>query len=59
MLYSGIAGILFLVVRIIGSYAMDDIFGNMVIAWAEAIAWIFLLLEFVVRYWYRTRRKPC
>ncbi len=59
MLYSGIAGILFLVVRIIGSYAMDDIFGNMAIAWAEAIAWIFLLLEFVVRYWYRTRRKPC
>ena len=59
MLYSGIAGILFLVVRIIGSYAMDDIFGNMVIAWAEAIAWIFLLLEFVVRYWYRTRREPC
>ena len=59
MLYSGIAGILFLVVRIIGSYAMDDIFGNMVIAWAEAMSWIFLLLEFVVRYWYKTRRKPC
>ena len=56
MLYSGFAGILFLVVRIIGSYAMDDIFGNMVIAWAEAFAWIFLLFEFIVRYHVKTRR---
>lgn len=55
MLFSGIAGILFLVVRIICSYALDDIFGNMVIAYAEAIAWIFLLSLVSFRYFRKKR----
>ena len=56
MLYSGIAGILFLVVRIICSYVFKGSFGNMVIAYAEAMAWFFLLFEFALRYLYKTRR---
>ena len=55
MLFSGLAGISFLVVRIICSYALDDIFGNMVIAYAEAIAWIFLLSLVSFRYFRKKR----
>ena len=50
MLFSGLAGVSFLVVRIICSYALDDMLGNMVIAYAEAIAWIFLLALVSLRY---------
>ena len=55
MLFSGLAGISFLVVRIICSYALDGIFGNMVIAYAEAIAWIFLLSLVSFRYFRKKR----
>lgn len=50
MLFSAVAGILSLAVRIICSYAFDGIFSNMVIAYAEAFSWIFLLIVFAVRY---------
>ena len=49
MPFSGIIGILTLVVRIICSYALEDVFGTLVIAYAEAIAWIFQLLLYLVR----------
>ena len=49
MLFSGIMGICSLCVRIICSYSFDGIFGNMVIAYAEAFSWIFLLAVFVLR----------
>lgn len=50
MLFSALAGISFLVLRIICSYALEDYFGNMVIAYAEAIAWVFLLIIVSLRY---------
>lgn len=49
LVFSGVTGILTLVVRIIGSYALVGVFGNMVIAYAEAIAWIFQLIVLSVR----------
>ena len=55
MLFSGVAGILSLVVRIVCSYALRDVFGTLVIAYAEAIAWIFMLLLYVVRYARKSR----
>ena len=55
MLFSGVAGILSLVVRIVCSYALRDMFGTLVIAYAEAIAWIFMLLLYVVRYARKSR----
>lgn len=49
MLFSGIAGIASLGVRIAASYALADRFGNMVIAYAEAFSWIVLLLIYLAR----------
>lgn len=49
MLFSGGAGIASLVVRIAASYALVGVFGNMVIAYAEAIAWVFLLSVYCIR----------
>ena len=53
MLYSAGAGILSLGVRILCSYLFIDIWENMVIAYAEAFSWIFLLTVFTVRYFYK------
>lgn len=50
MLFSGIAGIAALVVRIILSYALAARFGNMVIAYAEMMSWIVLLLLYFVHF---------
>ena len=50
MLFSGIAGILSLAVRIAASYALVGIFGSKVIAYAEIIAWLFLLAVIAVRF---------
>ena len=55
MFFSGAAGILALLVRIAGSYALKPVFDNMVVAYAEAFSWIFLLAILVLRYW-RFRR---
>ena len=57
MLFSGVIGICSLGVRLIGSYALADVFGNMVIAYAEAIAWVFLLIACFARYKMRGRTK--
>lgn len=56
MIFSGIAGILSLVVRIICSYAFEPVFGNMVIAYAEVFSWIFLLAAFLLRYCYKSQK---
>ena len=56
MLFSGIAGILSLVVRILCSYAFKPVFGNMVVAYAEAFSWIFLLAVLLLRYVVKTRQ---
>ena len=49
VLYSSIAGILSLIVRIIASYAFAHVFGNMIIAYAEAFSWGVLLLLYLAR----------
>ena len=49
MLFSGVAGILSLVVRIFCSYAFRPVFDNMVVAYAEAFSWIFLLIVLFLR----------
>lgn len=49
VLFSGLIGIAMLAVRIILSYALAGFYGNMVIAWAEAYAWCFMLALYVLR----------
>ncbi|MBE6894335.1 MAG: MATE family efflux transporter [Ruminococcaceae bacterium] len=55
VMYSSIIGITALVTRIICSYALKDIFGNMVIAYAEGISWALLMTLFVTRIAVRTK----
>lgn len=50
MLFSGIAGICSLGVRILCSYLFVGVWGNMVVAYAEAFSWIFLVIVFALRY---------
>lgn len=50
VLFTGIAGVASLGVRIAMSYALVGIFDNMVIAWAECIAWTFLLVVLAVKF---------
>ena len=49
VMYSSVIGITALAVRIINSYVLKGVFGNMVIAYAEGISWTLLLMMFVVR----------
>lgn len=51
VLFSGINGALMLVTRIVLSYALVPIYGNMVIAWAEAYAWCLMLALYIWRAW--------
>ena len=44
VLFASISGIAALLVRIVCSYLFRPLWGNMVIAWAEVISWVFLLL---------------
>ena len=55
LMYSSAAGILSLVIRIIGSYAMVSFTGNMVIAYAEMVSWVFLLGMYLIRVVYKMR----
>ena len=50
MLFSGILGISSLAVRIACSYIFRGVFGNMVIAYAEIFAWLFMLAVYTLRY---------
>lgn len=50
MLASGLLGISSLTVRIIMSYVMKPFFGNMTIAYAEAVAWIYQLIVYFIRF---------
>lgn len=49
MLFSGLAGIASLAVRIVISYGFAKTFGNMIIAYAEAFSWIVLLVIYILR----------
>lgn len=55
MLFSGAAGVLSLLVRILCSYAFRPVFQNMVVAYAEAFSWVFLILVFLGRYFWKKR----
>ena len=55
-LFASITGILTLFVRIAGSFAFRSVWGNMVIAWAEVISWVFLTLMLFCRC-LRNRKK--
>ncbi len=57
MLFSGIAGIVSLGVRIVASYVFIKQFGNMVIAYAEAFSWVALFAIYILRYNVKKRRK--
>lgn len=49
LVYSSAAGMISLGARIALSYALVPLFDNMVIAYAEAISWIILLILYLVR----------
>lgn len=50
LLFSGILGICSLGVRILWSYLFVGIWGNMVVAYAEAFSWVFLVVVYAARY---------
>ena len=57
VVFSGAIGIASLAVRIMLSYALRGIYGNMVIAWAEAYAWCFMLVMYLIRLKFRSVKK--
>lgn len=57
MVFSGAAGILSLLVRIVCSYAFRPVFQNMVVAYAEAFSWIFLILMYLGRYLWKSGKR--
>ncbi len=54
--FSSFVGILTLVIRIVASYIMEPFFGNSVISYAEMIAWVIMLILYIVRSTY-VRKK--
>lgn len=50
LVYSSIAGISSLAVRIIASYAMAPSYGNLSIAYAEMLSWVWLLVLYLFRF---------
>ena len=50
MIFSGIAGFVSLIVRIVASYMFAGRFGNMVVAYAEAFSWVVLLSLYIIRF---------
>ena len=57
VVFSGVNGIAMLLMRIILSYALRPVYGNMVIAWAEAYAWCIMLIAYAVRVWMKLRSQ--
>ncbi|MDH6365442.1 putative MATE family efflux protein [Enterococcus sp. PF1-24] len=55
MVFSGVAGIVALITRIIASYSFADYFGDKIIAYAEAFSWVVLLILYVLRFWQKGR----
>ena len=49
LMYSSVAGLVSLAVRIIASYAMAPHFENMTIAYAEMVSWVWLLVMYLFR----------
>lgn len=57
VVFSGAIGIASLAVRIALSYALRGFYGNMVIAWAEAYAWCFMLVMYLLRLKFRSVKR--
>lgn len=57
VVFSGAIGIASLAVRIALSYVLRSVYGNMVIAWAEAYAWCFMLMMYLIRLRMRSKKK--
>lgn len=57
VLYSSAAGICSLAARIVLSYSLAGLFGNMIIAYAEAFSWVILLGLYFVRIIRRVRAR--
>ena len=55
--FTGAVTVVSLAVRLGASYALKPMFGNMVLAWAEVISWVFMLAAFSARYFYKRRRE--
>ena len=51
VLVSGVITLSALAVRVALSYLLKDLYGNMVIAYAEAYSWCFRLAAYCLRYW--------
>ena len=49
VVFSSIAGIISLLCRIILSYLLEPYFGNMVIAYAEMLSWLLMLVLYIAR----------
>lgn len=49
LVFSSFVGILTLIIRIVASYIMKPFFGNSVIAYAEMIAWVIMLILYIAR----------
>lgn len=58
MLFSGLAGITALAVRIGASYGGASRFGNMVIGYAEAFSWVVLLMIYLCRFYIKNKFHP-
>ena len=56
VLYSSVAGIASLALRILASYAMAALLGNLVIAYAEGLSWVALLALYAARMVWKKRR---
>lgn len=56
VLYSSVAGIASLALRILASYAMAALLGNLVIAYAEGLSWVALLALYAARMAWKKRR---
>lgn len=57
LVFSSVAGIGSLAIRIAASYALAPRFGNMVIAYAEMIAWGLLLIIYMIRFGVKKRKE--
>ena len=55
MVFSGTAGMISLLVRIISSYAFAVYVGNRIIAYAEMLSWITLLALYALRFFYKEK----
>jgi len=54
--FTGAITVISLAVRLGASYALKGVFGNMVLAWAEVISWVFMLAAFALRYMYKRKQ---